>query len=231
MKNTMKKVMWIISFIPLVITAVVLGFLPDKVPMHYNSEGVIDRWGSKYENLIFPIIIIALTLFWQLFIRYFEKKAIKTQVEKEHKEALSNAKVLCIVSISMSVMYCIMQCFFLYGAYVEVTTDATHSVIDVAQISCILLGVMFVVIGNFMPKTRMNGVVGLRIVWSMHNDVTWAKSNRFAGVALIIVGVLTIITAIFAKGMLTTGLMLVYLIVSLIVMLIYSYRVYKTQVK
>ena len=89
MKNTMKKVMWIISFIPLVITAVVLGFLPDKVPMHYNSEGVIDRWGSKYENLLFPIIIIALTLFWHLFIRYFEKKAIKTQVEKEHKEALS----------------------------------------------------------------------------------------------------------------------------------------------
>lgn len=231
MKNIMKKIMWIISFIPLVITAVVLGFLPDKVPMHYNSEGVIDRWGSKYENLIFPIIIIALTLFWQLFIRHFEKKAIKTQVDKERNEALSNVKVLCIVSISMSLMYCIMQCFFLYGAYVEATTDATSSVIDVAQLSCILLGAMFVVIGNFMPKTRKNGVVGLRVVWSMHNDVTWAKSNRFAGVALIIVGVLTIITAIFAEGMLATGLMLGYLFVSLIVILIYSYRVYKTQVK
>lgn len=89
---------------------------------------------------------------------------------------------------------------------------------------------MFVVIGNFMPKTRINGVVGLRIVWSMHNDVTWVKSNRFAGVALIIVGVLTIITSIFIEGMLATALMLVYLFVSLIVMLIYSYRVYKTQV-
>lgn len=230
MKNVMKKVMWIISFVPLVITAVVLGFMPDKVPMHYNSEGVIDRWGSKYENLIFPIIIIALTLFWQLFIGYFEKKAAKTQVEKERKEALSNVKVLCIVSISMSVMYCIMQCFFLYGAYVEATTDATASVIDVAQLSCILLGAMFVVLGNFMPKTRRNGVVGLRIVWSMHNDVTWAKSNRFGGIALIIVGVLTVITAIFAEGMLATGLMLVYLFVSVIVMIIYSYRVYKTQI-
>ncbi len=230
MKNVMKKVMWIVSFVPLVITAVVLGFMPDKVPMHYNNEGVIDRWGSKYENLIFPIIIIALTLFWQLFIIYFEKKAAKTQVEKERKEALSNVKVLCIVSISMSVMYCIMQCFFLYGAYVEATTDATASVIDVAQLSCILLGAMFVVLGNFMPKTRRNGVVGLRIVWSMHNDVTWAKSNRFGGIALIIVGVLTIITAIFAEGMLATGLMLVYLFVSVIVMIIYSYRVYKTQI-
>ena len=230
MKNVVNKVMWIISFVPLVITAVVLGFLPDKVPMHYNSEGEIDRWGSKYENLIFPIIIIFLALFWQMFIWYFEKKAAKSKEDKIRKEAVSNAKVLSIVSISMSVMYCIMQCFFLYKAYIEANAKVTGDVIDTAQMSCILLGLMFVVIGNFMPKTRRNGVVGFRIVWSMYNDVTWAKSNRFAGIALIIVGVLTIITSIFVEGMLATGLMLIYLFISLIVMVIYSYKVYKTQV-
>ena len=149
--------------------------------------------------------------------------------EKEKAGALSNAKMLYIVAISMALMYTVMQCFFLYGAYVEANTDATHSVIDVAQISCILLGAMFVVLGNFMPKTRLNGVVGLRIVWSMHNDVTWAKSNRFAGVMLMIVGLMTIITAIFADFMLATGLMLIYLFVSLIIMLIYSYKVYKKE--
>ncbi len=227
----MKKVMWLVSLIPLVITGIALGFLPDTVPMHYNAEGTIDRWGSKYENLLFPVIILALTLFWQLLIWGFEKKAAKAKVEKERMEALSNAKMLHIVAISMALMYCVMQCFILYGAYVEANIGATHSVIDVAQISCILLGVMFVVLGNFMPKTRVNGLVGFRIVWSMHNDVTWAKSNRFAGVALIIVGLLTIITAIFADSMLATGLMLVYLVVSVIVAIIYSYKVYKTQVK
>lgn len=231
MKNVMRKLMWIISLVPLVITAVMLGILPDKVPMHHNAEGEIDRWGSKYENLIFPLFIIALTLFWQLLIRYFEKKASKTEDEKIQKEALSNANVLSVVSISMSVMYCVMQCFFLYRAYVEANANFDASVIDTAQMSCILLGVMFVVIGNFMPKTRRNGVAGLRIVWSMHNDITWAKSNRFAGASLIIVGILTIITSVFVEGMLATGLMLAYLFISLIVMLVYSYRVYKSQVK
>lgn len=227
----MKKVMWLISLIPLAITGIVLGFLPDTVPMHYNAEGAIDRWGSKYENLLFPVIILALTLFWQLFILGFEKKAKKAKTEKERLEALSNAKMLCIVAISMAAMYCVMQCFILYGAYVEANIGATHSVIDVAQISCILLGVMFVVLGNFMPKTRTNGLVGFRIVWSMHNDVTWSKSNRFAGAALIIVGVLTIITAIFTDSMLATGLMLVYLFVSVIVATVYSYKVYKKQIE
>ena len=225
----MKKVMWLVSLIPLVITGIALGFLPDTVPMHYNAEGAIDRWGSKYENLLFPVIILALTLFWQLFIWGFEKKAAKAKNDKERTEALSNAKMLHIVAISMALMYCVMQCFILYGAYVEANLGATHSVIDVAQISCILLGAMFVVLGNFMPKNRLNGVVGLRIVWSMHNDVTWAKSNRFAGVMLMIVGLMTIITAIFADSMLATGLMLIYLFVSLIIMLIYSYKVYKKE--
>lgn len=226
----MKKIMWIVSIIPFIITAIVLQFMPDSVPMHYDSMGVIDRWGSKYENLLFPVIILALTFFWQLFIWGFEKKAVKAKTEKERTEALSNAKMLHIVAISMALMYCVMQCFILYGAYVEANIGATHAVIDVAQISCILLGVMFVVLGNYMPKTRLNGVVGFRIVWSMHNDVTWVKSNRFAGVALVIVGLLTIITAILAESMLATGLMLVYLFVSLVVILIYSYKIYKTQV-
>lgn len=227
----MKKVMWLVSLIPLVITGIALGFLPDTVPMHYNAEGAIDRWGSKYENLLFPVIILALTLFWQLFIWGFEKKAAKAKNDKERTEALSNAKMLHIVAISMALMYCVMQCFILYGAYVEANLGATHSVIDIAQISCILLGVMFVVLGNFMPKTRVNGLVGFRIVWSMHNDVTWAKSNRFAGVAFIIVGVLTIITAILVDSMLATGLMVVYLVASVVVATIYSYKIYKTQVE
>ena len=225
----MKKIMWLVSIIPFVITGIALNFMPDTVPMHYDANGVIDRWGSKYENLLFPIIILALTLFWQLFIWGYEKKAAGAKTEKERKQALSNAKMLYIVAISMATMYCIMQCFILYGAYVEANIGASHSVVDVAKISCILLGGMFVVFGSFMPGTKTNGLVGFRTVWSMHNDVTWEKSNRFAGVAMIIVGGLTIITAIFLEAMLATGLMLVYLFISVTLATIYSYRVYKEQ--
>ena len=45
--------MWIISFIALAGTAIVLPYMPDSVPMHYDMSGNIDRWGSKYENMIF----------------------------------------------------------------------------------------------------------------------------------------------------------------------------------
>ena len=41
----------------------------DIVPTHYNINGDIDRWGSKYENFIFPAIIIAFYLFWIIYIK------------------------------------------------------------------------------------------------------------------------------------------------------------------
>lgn len=72
----MKKKMWIVTIIPLIVTLVVLRFMPDSVPMHYDVMGEIDRWGSKYENLIFPIIIIAMTFFGKYLFRILKKKLI-----------------------------------------------------------------------------------------------------------------------------------------------------------
>lgn len=49
----MKKIMWIVAMIPVVVTSVVLQFMPDIIPMHHDLEGNTDRWGSKTESLIF----------------------------------------------------------------------------------------------------------------------------------------------------------------------------------
>ena len=73
----MKRIMWTISIISLMGTAIELHFMPEKVPMHYDLAGNIDRWGSKYDNLIFPVIILVMALFWTLFIIYYEKENIK----------------------------------------------------------------------------------------------------------------------------------------------------------
>lgn len=226
----MKKIMWFISIIPLFITVIMLQFIPDLVPMHYDFSGKIDRWGSKYEELIFPLIILVMALFWQLFILYFERKARNTKLDKERAEAVSNAKVLKVVAISIAVMFGIMQGFSLYGAYIEANTNATHSYVDIGKVSCILLGVLFIVIGNFMPKTRKNRTVGVRVRWSMYNDITWMKSNRFGAVALIVAGLLTIVTAIFVNSMMAVLLLLGYLLAATAVTLIYAHKVYLVEI-
>lgn len=222
----MKKAMWVISFIPLVITLLVIPYMPESVPLHYNLRGEVDGWGSPKENLIVPVFILALTLFYHLLIYYFEKRAAKATQDKERASVISNARVIGVISVAQAAMFGIMQCFILYGAYQGAETSTGIEVVDIGKVSCILLGLFLIVIGNVMPKTRRNGTIGLRISWSMYNDTTWRKSNKFAAYALIIAGILVIVTGIFTKAYVYVPLMLVYIIAASIISVIYARKVY-----
>ena len=191
----MKKLIWAISFISLIGTVIVIQFMPESVPMHYDAAGNIDRWGSKYENLIFPMLILAMSFFWILIMRYFEKKALNSTDEKERASAKSNAKVLGIVGLCMAAIFTVMQAFMLYGAYSEAVSGAAQWTVDIGKVSVILMGIIFIVLGNYMTKTRINSVVGFRVSWSMYNDNTWRKSNRFGAYAIMAAGVVTIFIA------------------------------------
>lgn len=226
----MKKLMWTISILSLVLTVVVLQFMPDSVPMHYDLAGNIDRWGSKYENLIFPAIILLLSLHWHLFIAHYEKKAAKTFFERERSEALSAAKVLKIAGVSMTAMFTVMQGFILYSAYVEANANAAQTPVDIGKVSCALIGIMLIILGFYMPKTKKNHIAGVRTRWSMYNDTTWRKSNHVGGIAMMIAGLSMILTAVFVRSAATVVLLLAYILAAAGLTLIYSYKVYKAEV-
>ena len=54
----MKRIMWFFALIPVAVTSIVLQFMPDIIPMHHDLAGNTDRWGSKMESFIFPVIIM-----------------------------------------------------------------------------------------------------------------------------------------------------------------------------
>ena len=113
----MKKTMWIVSFMALIGTAIMLLFMPDRVPMHYDLAWNVDRWGSKYENLIFPIIIVCVSLFWTLLVRFSEKKTANSENEKEQANAKLSAKLFCIAGMTTAIWFTMMQAFILYKSY------------------------------------------------------------------------------------------------------------------
>ncbi len=230
----MKRALWIVSLLPLVITAVVLQFFPEgvKVPMHYDAAGNINRWGSKYENFIFPFIILLIALFWTLMLRYYEKKRENAKDDKERAEAESNAKVLGLVAVLSALLWTGLQCVFLYGAYTAATAGATKATVNFNKFQGIFLGVVLIVAANFMTKTRINGAVGVRTTWSMYNENTWRKSNRFGAIALIITGVLILIgSACIDSSVGAIVLPLVLIGIAAVVIIAYSYHVYNEEKK
>lgn len=199
----------------------------DKVAMHYDINGNVDRYGSKYENFIFPVSMIAITIFWLIFIWYYEKKAKSASQEKEREEAKSNAKVIYFVAGGMTVMFGVMQCFFLYGNLVQERDNLNYLPFDINVITNVLLGILLIVLGNYLPKTKLNSTVGVRTPWSMQNDIVWVKSNRFGGMAGVFSGLVIIIQALLIKGMTSTLITVGIIVLFAIISTIYSYYIYK----
>lgn len=222
----MKRLMWIFAVLPVVVTSITLQFMPDVIPMHHDLSGNTDRWGSKMESFIFPAVILLITLMWHMLVRVFEKKAVKADSEKEQMEAKSSAKVLGIVGLTQAIMFGIMHYFVLYSSCVQALSGGSRATVDIAKVSCILCGIMFVVLGNFVTKAKKNAAVGVRTVWSMHNDNTWRRSNLIGAICIICAGVLTIVTTVFANGTMSTVLMLVYIILASVIAVVFSKKVY-----
>lgn len=222
-----KKIMWVTAIIPLIITAAVLQFMPDLVPMHYDTAGNIDRWGNKNENYIFCLMIIGLTIFWHFLIRYYEKKAEQTDDRREQAVIASNSNVLKKVVIIQNILFSIQQYCILFQAYKEATATGTGSTLQTDKMIYFSIGVMFVLVGNYMSRTKRNALVGFRIKWSMYNDITWQKSNFVAAIAVVAAGLVTMITSTILQGNLILMLLtMTYLFIALAVSLIYAYKVY-----
>lgn len=221
----MKKLIWTVSLLPLLVTSILIQFLPSKVPIHYDLNGKVDNCSSKYFYIIIPLIIIATTIFWTWLIAKFEKEAAES-TDRKRESALANAKVLKAIAILNAVSISLFNYYLLGVMIINKEAGIENLEIDSLKISCLITGILFIFIGNILPKTKRNGAVGLRISWSEYNDVTWRKSNFFAGVALMLAGLFTIITSAFVGSYILVVFMIIYLFIVVIASCVYAHKVY-----
>ncbi len=208
------KLLWIVTFLPLIITIAVIPFMQDNVPMHYDFNGNADRWGSKYENLVLPVMIIIVSMFWQRTIKH-----------KIKKQAASNEKAMYITATAMAAMFCIIQCTILFTSCQVSKSIKNFS--DFYYAANIPLGIFIIIIANYMPVIKRNSIMGLRTAWSMENDQTWLASNRFCGKLMVIAGIAIIIETLVIKGLASVIVMTGIIIAATIISVIYSYYSYK----
>ena len=168
--NKKKTVCYILMYLPLVVILIVLPHLPEKIPVHYGFDNQVDRWGSKYVALLFPVVSILMGYFLLGMAKLAAKK-------EEHGE--NNKNVTIIVGILVLISFVSL---------------------DIGQLVFGIIGMLMIVTGNLMPKLRMNSMIGLRTYWSMKNEATWKKSQHIGGISFIIGGIIIIGICIVMKG-------------------------------
>ena len=223
----MKKIIWSLAVLPTIVTAVALKFMPDTVPLHYNFAGEIDRWGTKYEHFLMPALLIVFVVLMQV-ITYFQEKKIEDEpTPREQASRRNNIKVVRIVTIVFEIFWLILICWMLWTSTENANLGTEQTATNIGQFIWIALGILLVVIGNILPKSRMNSVVGVRTTWSMYNEETWSKSNRFGGIVLMVTGIAMVITSLILKESALIIVNIGLTVLSSIVILVYTYKVFK----
>lgn len=179
-----------LMFLPLAVTLIVLPYLPEKIPAHYGFDNQVDRWGSKYEALLFPVV----SIFMGYFLLGMAKLAAR---QEEHGE--NNKNVIIVAGILILILFNALNGYSLYTGFHKVENLSSVS-LDIGQLVFGIIGMFMIVIGNIMPKLRMNSIIGLRTHWSMKNEVTWKKSQHIGGISFIIGGIIIIGICIAING-------------------------------
>lgn len=206
-----KVIFFVLTFLSLAAVIVSLPMLPDQIPAHYNSNNQVDRWGSKYESLILP----AITVLFGLFMFAMSKVAAKHE-----KGGSNNESITLVVGIVTLALFNAMTFFFLYTAFNKIENLSSVTV-DINQLIFGILGLSMVIIGNIMPKLKMNSLIGVRTSRSMKSEELWKKSQHFGGICFIIGGAIVIIISIFTKSILCMALSLGTVVLVSIVSAVY----------
>lgn len=110
-KIIIHRIICIITILPVVVAVCLLPFTSSKVPLHYDALGNINRWGSKYELLLFPFIIIAFGYFIRTMINLIYRYLGKTKVEKILLTIIITISILAIILVDYNCLRFLYKVF------------------------------------------------------------------------------------------------------------------------
>lgn len=198
-----------LAVLPLIVSVIALFFLPDQIPAHFGENFAVDRYGSKFEILIFPAEILLMSLIFLLPNLFMNNN--------------QNEKLLVNIGIGIMLIFNVLDYYILYIQATN-TQNMNSGFFSIERVLLLIFGVFFIFIGNLMPLARRNSFIGLRTKWSQHSDTVWKKSQIFGGISLIVLGVIFIAIAFVFPNIL---LMVCLLIALAVVDTVYSYIAYK----
>lgn len=99
---------------------------------------------------------------------------------------------------------------------------------DMNMVIGVFVGIVMIVLANFMQKTKANLAYGLRLPWTLKDEKVWRKSNRFAAKLLMLAGLLILSLAFIMPNELEV-IVLTVLAVTVVLSIIFSYMVSKQQ--
>jgi len=167
---------WLMILSTVAIAIYAYPLLPDRVPSHWNLAGQIDGWTSRNGH-VFGIggLIVGMYILF-LVLPHFEPR-------KEHF-----VRSLGFYQMIRNVMMAFFALIFGLTSYIAVTGN----MLQVDKIIPVAVGVLFILIGNYLPQIKSNFFMGIRTPWALDNEENWRKTHHLGAYTFVLGGLLFI---------------------------------------
>ena len=205
--------------IPLVVSALLVflmtaaglwafRLLPEgaRIAVHWGVHGQANGFAGKLRGLfIIPAVSVALTALF----------AAIPQIEPRRFNLASSAKFYSAAWIGVLLIMCLVQ-----GS---VVATAFYGRFDTRSAVFAAVSVLFLVLGNYMGKSRSNFFAGVRTPWTLSSEYSWEKTNRLGGRLIMAVGALTLLALALGGPMFGLATLIATLVAALLVSVTMSY--------
>ena len=193
----------LVILLPVLIGLILWNRLPEEMPMHWNAAGEVDGWGSRM-TVVLAMPAILLAVHWLC--------ALVTSADPKRAN-IGGKPLLLVLWICPVISVLVSGLTYLTALNIPVSVEVVMPLV---------LGILFVVIGNYMPKCRQSYTLGIRVPWALEDEENWNRTHRFAGKVWMVGGVL-----IMACSFLGVWPMLAITLVMAFAPMIYSYVYYR----
>lgn len=197
--------------LPMAVGAVLWDKLPDIMTTHWGVDGAADGTAGKV-FAVFGVPLILLALFWLCVVFTARDPGNRNQ----------NGKVLSAVLWIVPILSLLVSAGIYFVSF--------GKEFEMPAVIFALLGVMFLLLGNYMPKCRQNSTIGIKIKWTLANEENWNATHRFGGKVWVLCG-LAMLACIFLPLKTAVYVMLGVIAVAVLLPFIYSWLFHKKQVK
>lgn len=192
----------VVTLSPIILGMILWEKLPEQIATHFNFSGEADSYSSK------AFVVFGLPLI-MLFFHFICLLATKADPKKKN---LTDKNLIMVMWITPAIS--LLMSVLTYGY-------TLNSSIRIGTVVILFMGILFIIIGNYMPKVKQNYSLGIKLPWTLADENNWYRTHRLAGKLWVIGGVVICLTALLENYI----VLMVITAVMVLAPVVYSYAI------
>jgi len=208
-KNKWKLVLSsVVILLPMVIGLLFWDKLPEQFATHWGIDGTPDGWSGRWSVFVLPLILLAMQWLCVLITL------------KDPKNADQHPKAFALVIWIVPALSLLMMGFVYFVAL--------GNPFSALKLMALVFGLMFTVLGNYMPKIRQNSTLGIKISWTLTSEANWYATHRFCGKVWTVGGILALL-CVFLPDSWNIPVLLLLMVPMIALPVLYSWRYHRKE--